>query len=148
MSVVNPIAEMSIHADASEFRRASAWLETACLERGVPPVEISRLDLGLNEALANVISHGGISVPSSNICLRLDVLSDQNINEAKVMVSDIGVPFDPFTARPKPAPKSLAEAEPGGLGILMIRKLSDNQDYRYCNGSNQLSFSVRWIIVP
>ncbi len=144
VSVVYPIAELSIPADSGEVRRASAWLEMACLERSVPPDEIGRLDLCLNEALANVISHGGAPAQLFPIRLHLDVHRNQISSEAIVTISDSGTPFNPLAVRPKPAPKSLAEAEPGGLGILMIRKLSDNQSYRYSNGSNQLIFSVRW----
>jgi anti-sigma regulatory factor (Ser/Thr protein kinase) len=143
-SVVNPIAELSIPANTEEVRRASAWLELTCLERGVPPDEISRLDLCLNEALANVIGHGGTSIRAFPIRLHVDVHRNQTNSEAIVTVSDSGAPFNPLANPPKSRPKTLAEAEPGGLGILMIRKLSDNQSYRYSNGNNQLIFSVRW----
>jgi serine/threonine-protein kinase RsbW len=143
-SVVNQIAQLSIHADAREVRRASAWLAMACLESGVPPDEISRLDLCLNEALANVIDHGGTTAQSIPIRLHLDVHRNQATNEAIVTICDSGTPFDPLATTPTSRPKTLAEIEPGGLGLIMIRHFSDNQRYRYSEGSNQLTFSVRW----
>lgn len=143
--VLNPVAELSIPADTCEVRRASAWLEIACLERGVPPDEIDRLDLCLNEALANVIDHGGAATQSFPIRLHLDIAHHNQItNEATVTISDSGAPFDPLAALPKSRPKSLAEAEPGGLGLMMIRNFSDSLRYLYGEGRNQLSFSVRW----
>jgi anti-sigma regulatory factor (Ser/Thr protein kinase) len=143
-AVANPIENLSISSDPGEVRSASEWLEKICLERGVPAGEISRLDLCLNEALANVISHGGEAVRSSTICLHLEVKRVQNFSEAELMVADVGVAFDPIAAPPKPRPTTLAEAEPGGLGLLMMRSLSDNLSYCYSNGRNQLTFSVRW----
>jgi len=140
----NSIAELSIRAETVEVRRASAWLEQASLDRGVPPEEIARIELCLNEALANVISHSGNEVLSSPISLQFQVHRDQSANAATLMVSDSGTPFDPFSISPQPRPKTLAEAEPGGLGLLMMRNLADKASYRYLDGRNQITFSVHW----
>ena len=143
-SIVNPIAEFSIPAASGEVRRASAWLETTCFERGVPPSQISRLELCLNEALANVVDHSSTADQSLPIRLRLDVHQNQSTNEVIVTITDSGAPFDPLSKPTKSRPKSLADAEPGGLGLIMIRHFSDKQDYHYIDGNNQLSFSVCW----
>jgi hypothetical protein len=41
-------------------------------------------------------------------------------------------------------PRNLAEAEPGGLGLAMIRGAADSLGYRYLENRNQFSFGVRW----
>jgi anti-sigma regulatory factor (Ser/Thr protein kinase) len=46
--------------------------------------------------------------------------------------------------QPGALPLTLDDAEPGGLGLLMIRNLSDSLSYWYDNGHNELSFGVRW----
>jgi serine/threonine-protein kinase RsbW len=135
----DPVAELLLRADTLEVARASAWLETACRARGVPPEEIDRLDLCLHEALVNVITHGDEN-PAAPIVLHLQV----SHCEATVTVADSGAPFDPLAAPLPPAPKTLHEAKPGGLGLLMIRRLSDMQQYTYSGGQNRLSFAVRW----
>jgi serine/threonine-protein kinase RsbW len=142
--VADLTTELSIHADASEVRRASDWLEEAGLAFGVPAEQIGRLDLCLHEALANVISHGGTAALSAPVRLRLAVGHGERSGEAAVTVSDAGVAFDPLAAEPKPQPNSLAEAEPGGLGVVMIRAFSDSLRYRHDEGRNQLTFGVRW----
>jgi len=143
-SVVNPIAELSIAADTGEVRRASTWLEMACIEREIPPEEIRRLDLCLNEALANVIAHSGAIASSFQIRLHLNVSHDQNASEATVTIVDAGAAFDPLAVAPKPRPLTLSEAEPGGLGLLMIRSFADKVNYQYRQDRNQLTFSVLW----
>jgi anti-sigma regulatory factor (Ser/Thr protein kinase) len=45
----------------------------------------------------------------------------------------------------KPRSQTLAEVEPGGLGLTLIRTYSDKLSYRYNEGCNQLKFSTRWI---
>lgn len=59
-------------------------------------------------------------------------------------VSDSGVAFDPLAYEQKPGSQTLSEAEPGGLGLVMMRGFSDSMSYRYSEGRNQLTFRVFW----
>jgi len=136
-------AELSIRADASEVRRASSWLEATCHQHGVPDEHIGRLDLCLNEALANIIAHGS-SEADAPVLLRMTFGHYRDQQQASVKVIDSGPRFDTTTAELKAVPASLADAEPGGLGLKMIRSFSDAQAYHYVDGCNELSFSVRW----
>ena len=65
---------------------------------------------------------------------------------AELSVADAGVAFDPSTYPPEQTarPASLAEATPGGLGLLMIRSFSDDLSYRRSEGSNHLTITVSW----
>ena len=141
--MVRSSAELSIRTEAGELRRASAWLEQCGAERGVPPDQIRRLDVCLNEALANVFTHGG-EATSTPILLRLEVRDEDGAHEAAVTVSDAGHAFDPFSIALAPRPDNLADAKPGGLGLTMIRGFSDALDYRHVDGRNELTFGVRW----
>lgn len=139
-----PVSELFVSADAGEVRHASAWLEKACLERGIPEAQIDRLDLCLNEALANIIAHGGPTARSSKVRLQLRLLRNSGPHEAEVTVSDAGVAFDPLAFQPKPSPRTLSEAEPGGLGLIMMRSNADGMSYRHGEGRNHLTFKVCW----
>jgi anti-sigma regulatory factor (Ser/Thr protein kinase) len=143
-SAPDPIAETSIPADTKEVRHASDWVGMACEERGVPPAEIGRLDICLNEALANILAHGGDAARAAPVLLRLAVRRDTVAGEAELTVSDAGPAFDPLAFSSSGKPGSLAEAEPGGLGLKMIRNSADHLEYRHLDGRNHLSFGVRW----
>ncbi len=140
----SPVMEMAIDADADDFRRASGWLERACLERGVPVNEIGRLDICVNEILANILAHGGERARSTPILLRFATQEDFPAREALVTVVDAGKPFNPLDAQVTERPRTLAEAEPGGLGLSMIRGSADSLSYRYLDDRNHLSVGVRW----
>ena len=58
---------------------------------------------------------------------------------------DSGPDFDPTVAPLGSRPLTLEEAEPGGLGLLMMRELSDALTYRHDSGQNELTFSVHWV---
>lgn len=136
--------ELSIGANAADVRRASDWLDSACRQREVPQAKVERLVQSLNEVLANVICHGGASARSSSVGLRLEVVVDASGGRAGVTVSDAGVAFNPLSVPEKPLPKTLDEAAPGGLGLVMIRRFSDWLDYRHEDGRNHLTFGTRW----
>lgn len=138
------VAEISVNADASDIRRASVWLEKNCLEQGVPEDQIQRLDLCLNEVMANIMTHGGPLALSAPVQLQVQVRGRPTAGEVVLTVSDAGVEFDPLAFHSKPRPKTLSEAEPGGLGLTMMHNFSDNLGYRYSEGRNQTVFTVRW----
>ncbi len=136
--------ELTIGADGAEVRRASEWLDTTCRQHDVPQALVERLVICLNEVLANVITHGGRTALAAPIRLLLEIRFDQDGSKASVTVSDAGMAFDPLSVPKRMSPKSLAEAAPGGLGLVMIRRCADWLHYRHEDGHNHLTFGTRW----
>lgn len=126
------------------MRRASEWLDLTCRQREVPQEAVERLILCLNEVLANVMAHGGSTALSAPIRLRFEINLDPHASTAGVTVADAGMAFNPLSVAKKVLPTTLAEATPGGLGLVMIRRCSDWLDYRHEDGHNHLTFGARW----
>jgi anti-sigma regulatory factor (Ser/Thr protein kinase) len=144
-SAAQPFAALTIRADMRDARRASGWLECAALAENVPLEQVVRLDHCLDEALANVIRHGGPTALSSPVHLQLSVRRGGGACTAELSISDGGAAFDPSAQNAvAPYPSSLADAIPGGLGLLMIRNFSDDLSYRHSEGRNQLTITVGW----
>lgn len=141
-----PPAALTIRANIWDARRASGWLKSAALAHNVPPEQVVRLDHCLDEALANVIRHGGPTALSSPVHLQFDVRRGPEACTAELSISDAGVAFDPSTfVAVAPHPASLADATPGGLGLVLIRNFSDGLSYRQSQGHNHLTITVSWI---
>jgi len=138
-------AVLEIRAAVKDVRVASDWMTRFAAQHAVPESQINRLDLCLNEALANVISYGNAAALSEPVVLHVAVNARQDLREAAVTVSDAGVEFDMTRAPINERPHSLDEAKPGGLGLLMIRRFSDVLTYRRHNSRNELTFSVQWV---
>jgi len=137
---------LTIPAEAWDARRASVWLESSARAQDVPAEQIVRLDHCLDEVLANVVKHGGPTALASAVQLEFCVVRGQDICAAELLVVDAGMPFDPC-ARPnglKPMATCLAEADPGGLGLRMLRSFSDDLSYHRTNDRNHLTIRVRW----
>ena len=146
MQVLTPPAtrQLAIRASAEDIRPASEWLATIGNEHGIPGDQIFRLDLCLNEALGNIVFHGGPSAHEAPVFLTLTVSTDDGEHRAALSVSDAGIPFNPLQAEAKHQAPSLAEATPGGLGLTMIAGYCDRLDYDFRNGCNHLTFNICW----
>ena len=141
---IDPVASCSIRADGNDARRASEWLAQAGDARGIAADALWRLDLCMTEAIANVIAHGGETARANPIGLRLEVHHDDGGGEASLTVSDSGCAFDPLNSPLRPPAQTLAEAEPGGHGIVLLRRFADVLDYCRGEDRNRLTIRVRW----
>lgn len=141
-------ATLEIRADVADIRPASAWLEHQADAHSIPPDQLFRLDLCLNEALANVIEHGGQSAATVPIELSLCSQELPGGGAATLTVADGGPAFNPLASTPKEQAKSLAEASPGGLGIGLMARFADEIAYEYHQGRNHVRFVVRWQTRP
>jgi len=136
--------ELTIAASGAEVRRASEWLSATCVRRDIPQAQAQQLEICLNEVLANVLAYGGSAALAAPIGLQLEVLCAAEAGEARMTVSDAGFAFNPLAVKMPPRPNTLAEARPGGLGLVMIRRCSDLLDYRREGGHNHFTFGTRW----
>jgi len=135
---------LEIPPDPHEFRRASGWLRVGGASLGVPEEPIDRLELCLNEVLANLIEHGGEAVASHPIQLELRASARPSGFAIQLVVVDRGEPFDSGQASLRPLPGSLEQARPGGLGLRLVKAMSDRMDYRVLEGRNELRITVHW----
>lgn len=113
-------------------------LDAFCLAEKVPPDVTWRLQVALDEIVANVVSHGAPAGGAG----ALDVWFGRDGNIVEITVADDGPPFNPLE---RPAPdleRPLTTAEPGGLGIVLVRALMD--EVRYVrDGRNRLTLRKR-----
>jgi serine/threonine-protein kinase RsbW len=93
---------------------------------------INRLEVVLEELLSNVVRHNaGAS--------KLTVQAEYQDGAIKLAIEDDGVAFDPFEVT-TPAPfTTLEEAKLGGLGIPLIRRLTESLRYDRVGSANRIS---------
>ena len=135
---------LEIDPDPQEFRRASSWLRAGGASLGVPEEQIDRLELCLNEVLANLVEHGGDAVASNPIQLELGTSPVLSGCGVQLVVCDRGEPFDSCQADLRPLPGSLEQASPGGLGLLLVKTFCDELHYKVLEGRNELRITMHW----
>lgn len=98
-----------------------AWLAATGLS------DEARLDLALavDEAVANILEHGYRGGPGE-----VEVVAAADDAGVTITVADAGPPFDPLGVPPPALDGDLESRPAGGLGIHLIRSLTDSVEYR------------------
>jgi sigma-B regulation protein RsbU (phosphoserine phosphatase) len=124
----------SFPLDSDLLGASRAWLEEHARAQGLSGEEIGELRLIAEEMVCNVRDHAGLG-PGDELALSLERFD----NRVEFSCSDPGNAFDPLDDRHGATlGASIDEAEIGGLGIHLIRQLSDAQSYQRSEGRNIL----------
>jgi serine/threonine-protein kinase RsbW len=105
---------------------------------GLSARTVFRLELVLEEMLMNRLLH---AFPGDGRRHETQLTLAIEPGALALCFEDDGLPFDPLQAPPRAPPASLAEAVPGGLGLLLTRKAASDCAYERVGGRNR--FTVR-----
>ena len=127
--------ELSVEPDISAIPPLLEWIEQRCRNDGLADDVTFKMTLVLEEAVTNVINYGFADLPPPHVIrVRLEIGRERIVAE----VVDNGRPFDPL-ARPDPdLLRPLEERQPGGLGIHLMRRMTDRIEYRRNGRDNYL----------
>jgi sigma-B regulation protein RsbU (phosphoserine phosphatase) len=133
------VLELSVKADLSEIQRVNAAIESFCEDRGLPAGISQKLGIILDELLNNTISYGFTDDGEHEIQVHIEFADNRVI----VKVSDDGIPFNPFDQVAPDTTLSIEERGIGGLGVLLIREMTDRQTYQRLSNKNIVTFTVK-----
>jgi serine/threonine-protein kinase RsbW len=97
-----------------------------------------RVELVLEEVLVNAMAYAFPAGSPDVIELQVEVHPDAVV----LHFQDEGVPFDPESVPEPPMPTRLADASPGGRGLMLVRKVARQLAYHRSNGRNHLRIEV------
>jgi len=116
----------------------AAYLE-ACLEEAeIPMMEATRIQLAVEEAVTNVVTHG-YEGPDGNVSVQC--ISSPEI--VTITITDTGAAFDPTKIPPADVTADLDHRNIGGLGVHLIRSVMDEIRYSREMDANQLTLVKR-----
>ncbi len=114
--------------------RAAQRFERFAAEARIPPRACTDVLIVLDEILANIGRHAWKKAAGKRIGFSASL--DAGVLELRF--TDHGRPFDAL-ARPDPNTSAPLELRPvGGLGILLVKRLTDTQTYERVRGRNRL----------
>jgi serine phosphatase RsbU (regulator of sigma subunit)/anti-sigma regulatory factor (Ser/Thr protein kinase) len=117
-----------------EITRLSERLGEFAAGHQLTPSVLHDLNLALEEAVTNIISHGYSDNREHEILVRIRIEPGEVIAELK----DDARAFNPLTAPDADVTKSVDERQLGGLGIHLMRKLMDEIEYQRLEDRNLL----------
>jgi anti-sigma regulatory factor (Ser/Thr protein kinase) len=120
-------------SDVTELRRMSAWWCDWAIAEGLTEDIRDRGELCLNEAAGNVVQHG------ARPCA-IAITLEHHADVVTMVIADDGDTFDPGARELPKLPTSLAEARPGGLGLIILNTAAQ-ASYARVDGWNRLTLT-------
>jgi anti-sigma regulatory factor (Ser/Thr protein kinase) len=129
---------LELHATAAEVMRAVESLQEFALARGVSEQAIFGLALALEECASNVVNHALHQDEAKTFQVRFEQVGDVFSAELR----DRGPHFDPTVAAQRP-PQEHDDDVPGGWGLPLVRRFTDEVRYQREGGENVLRLMKR-----
>ncbi len=107
---------------------------------GLPESASYNIQLAVDEAVVNVITHAYRDDPSGNVELAFEIYPDRLV----IQIRDWGASFDPASI-PEP---DLSHPQERGYGVYLIRKLMDNVVYQAGDQEGNRVTITKWIKPP
>jgi serine/threonine-protein kinase RsbW len=102
--------------------------------------DVSKLELAVDEACANVIEHAY----GHDITKEVDVRAVFDEDEVRISIVDSGRGFDPAKVDEETVEQLIAKRKSGGLGFRLIKSLMDDVSYEIVPGQkNELHMTKK-----
>ena len=136
----NPIADftLTLTNDIDELSRLEPFLENFFDQNSLDTTLLPRVNLAMEEALANVIMYAYPKGEKGEVTLTANI----DDNAICMEIRDKGMPFNPLQQQEADLNVSLEERQIGGLGIHLIKEIMDEVRYAYENGHNVLQMQL------
>lgn len=127
----------SARSSAAGITAAAAWIRETAARHRLAEEATFNLDLCANELLDNIAEHAYRGIEGE---VGLELFLDRDA--ATLTVIDHAAEFDPSTRVASPAPKTLKDAQIGGLGLKLIDHFADCVTYQRTEGGNRVTVRI------
>jgi len=125
---------LQITAHLDELVQVRQFVEETAVSFTNDPQVISDIVLAVDEAVTNIIQHG-YQLQAGSIEISINYQS----NRLEIRLRDNAPAFDPTQMAPPDPDIPLSQRRPGGLGVHMMRQLTDDLQYQpLADGRNEL----------
>ncbi len=98
-----------------------------------------KIELVLEEILTNIFYYSNPSKETEDVVLECSI----DKTRLNITIQDWGVPFNPLTMETPELSQDISERQIGGLGIVLVREMVDEINYRRVDDKNILTFSFK-----
>lgn len=138
-SVERNVLALTIDADIAQIAEVlesvQGFSEQVDLQTGVG----QKLGIILDELLNNSISYG-FDDPSGHT---IDIHVAVDTDHVTLKVTDQGIPFNPFALSSPDTSLGVDDRQIGGLGVMLVREMTDSQDYERQSGRNIITLGIK-----
>ena len=125
---------LNIDNRLSELERAFAWVDHSLAAMQADDRLRNDIKVVLDEVFANIVRHGG----DGSTTLQLHASTQAMVLD----IRDNTAPFNPLDVPPPNLDGSHLDRPAGGLGLVLVRQLSDEQSY--CRDGDRNHLRLVW----
>lgn len=130
---------INLKNDVGEVARLCDEVKKFCDENKIPDEKYHDIVLILDELVTNVINYAYPDGEEHTFTLEL---RKDCCDKIFMKLTDDGIPFDPLAKDKPDTESSLEEREIGGLGIFIVKQLSEVVEYSRKDDKNHLNVTV------
>ena len=133
-------SRLIIRADSTEMRQVDAFVREFVKQHEIAADEAARILILLEELLTNLMKYGypdRAEPGEAEIVLALDGA------RLEIEFIDDGCAFDPFAAPPPDLDEALEDRQIGGLGLHILRSMTDEARYERRDDRNVIRLARR-----
>lgn len=144
------MSTLRIPADADRFYEVCEFVSSRAAALGVPDSLHMKLDLVVEELVVNIASYaypdGGGDVEVECVRESAPMVDAANAVPGEyfcVYLRDWGLAFDPLQGPPPDVTAAMHKRDVGGLGVHLVREMTDNCRYERRQGMNEFTACFR-----
>jgi anti-sigma regulatory factor (Ser/Thr protein kinase) len=120
--------KLTVSADIANLDDVLAFAEEAACN--LPPKSRNQLALAVEEIFVNIANYAYENGGEAQIVV------DEQGDKLSLSFIDCGIPYNPLIKEDPDVTLSAEQRQIGGLGIFMVKKLTDGCEYMYKDGRN------------
>ena len=132
---------ITLPAAVENIGKITAFVEGKLEERDCPLKKTMEISMAVDEVMANVAMYA-YAPGTGDVTVQFGF--EEASRTASVTFVDGGVAFDPLAKEDPDVTLPAEQRKIGGLGIFMVRKLTDEVSYAYADGKNTLTIKKRF----
>ena len=113
-------------------------LEDYLTSAGADPLILPDIQLAVNEATTNIVTHGYMGKPGI-----IGITRTIGAGSVRIEIRDKAPAFNPLSVRMPDPPADLADQVTTGMGLFLIRKVMDAVSYDFIDGENVLTMEKK-----
>ncbi|HKN14087.1 MAG TPA: ATP-binding protein [Candidatus Binatus sp.] len=131
-------SRLIVPADSSAMRQVDDFVAAFTREQEIAADEAARILILLEELLTNLVKYG---YPDRAEPGQAEIVLALNGSRLEIEFIDDGCAFDPFAGPPPNLDEPLEARQAGGLGLHIVRLLTDEARYERRNETNVIRLS-------
>jgi len=125
---------ISVVPDGNSRVAAGAFADSLSAKLEIVPKIANKINIVFDEIYANIVNYSKATLAS--------VFYSIENGKLRISFTDNGIPYNPLEAAEPDTTLSAEEREIGGLGIFMVKKMTESMEYEYTDGKNILTLVI------